>query len=41
MEVQSEEDSVWSRRYIKHWEGYYENEDGENYIHVDGEKTSL
>ena len=38
MEVQSEEDSVWNRRHIKHWEGYYENEDGINYIHVDGEK---
>ena len=38
MEVQSEEDSVWNRRHVKHWDGYYENEDGANYINVDGDK---
>mgnify|MGYP003112416756 FL=1 len=38
MEVQSEEDSVWNRKHIKYWNGYYENEDGVNYIYVDGNK---
>jgi len=41
MEVQSEEDSVWRRQHIKNWEGFYENEEGVNYIHIDGEKIPV
>tara|TARA_Y100000310_G_scaffold345456_1_gene465199 strand:+ start:3965 stop:5536 length:1572 start_codon:yes stop_codon:yes gene_type:complete len=38
MEVMSEEDAVWTRDHIKHWEGYYKksDEDGLNYIVIDG-----
>jgi len=38
MEVMSEEDAVWNRKQIRYWEGYYEHEDGINYIVVDGDK---
>ena len=43
MEVQSEEDSVWSRKYIKRWEGYFEKDEDEriNYIVQDGEKKPI
>ena len=41
MEVQSEEDSVWRSQHIKFWEGFYENEEGVNYILIDGEKVPI
>jgi len=41
MEVQSEEDSVWRRQHVKYWEGYYEHEEGVNYIVQDGEKRPI
>ena len=39
MEVQSEEDSVWRRQHIKHWEGYYnhDKEKNVNEIVIDGQ----
>ena len=37
MEVMSDEDAVWTRRHISHWDGYYKNEDGINYIVKDGD----
>jgi len=36
MEVMSDEDAVWTRRHISHWDGYYKHEDGVNYIVKDG-----
>ena len=36
MEVLSEEDAVWTRKHIKYWEGYFRNEEGINYLVVDG-----
>ena len=41
MEVQSEEDSVWTRKHIKHWEGFYKRDDDLNYIVIDGEKLPV
>lgn len=43
MQVQSEEDSIWTQKHIKYWEGYYEYDDNENmgYIVKDGEKTPV
>ena len=41
MEVQSEEDAVWRRQHVKYWEGYYEHEEGVNYIVQEGEKTPI
>ena len=32
MEVMSDEDAVWTRRHVSHWEGYYKHEDDVNYI---------
>jgi len=37
MEVMSDEDAVWTRRHISHWDGYYKHEDEVNYITKDGE----
>jgi hypothetical protein len=37
MEVMSDEDAVWTRRHISHWDGYYKHEDGVNYIVKDGD----
>jgi hypothetical protein len=41
MEVQSEEDSVWTRKHIKYWEGYYQNEDDVNYLVIGGEQVPV
>ncbi len=41
MEVMSEEDAVWTRRNVKHYEGYYHREDEVNYLKVDGEDTPV
>ena len=40
MEVQSLEDSLWTREHIKYWEGRYEYdvEESQNYLVIDGEK---
>ena len=40
MEVQSEEDSVWGRKHVKYWEGYYDYNESESqgYINIDGVK---
>ena len=39
LEVQNEEDALWGQKYIKHWKGYYVNEDEINYLVIDGEKV--
>jgi hypothetical protein len=41
MEVMSDEDAVWTRRHVKYWDGYYQNEDGINYIVKNGEQTPV
>ena len=43
MEVQSEEDSVWTQKHIKYWEGYYEydKEEDLSYIVRDEEKVPV
>lgn len=43
MQVQSEEDSIWTQKHVKYWEGYYEydNEDKISYIIQDGEKIPV
>ena len=41
MEVQSEEDAVWTRRHLKYWDGYYEHKDGVNFIVKDGEQIPV
>ena len=41
MEVQSEDDSVWTRKHLKYWTGNYENRDGINYIMKDGEEIPV
>ena len=43
MQVQSEEDSIWTQKHIKYWEGYYEYDDNDNigYIVKDGEKIPV
>lgn len=41
MEVQSEEDSVWGNRDIRHWDGFYSHDDGNNFITVDGDKIPV
>lgn len=41
MEVQSEEDAVWTYKHIKYYEGFYIHEDGVNYISIDGEKIPV
>jgi len=40
MEVQSLEDSLWTREHIKYWEGYYDYdiEESQNYLVVNGER---
>jgi len=40
MEVQSLEDSLWTREHIKYWEGYYEHnvQENQNYLVIDGER---
>ena len=43
MQVQSEEDSIWTQKHIKYWEGYYEydKEQEMGYIVKDGEQTPV
>ena len=41
MEVQSEEDSVWTRKNIINWDGYYLHEDDINYIVKKDEKIPV
>ena len=41
MEVMSEEDAVWTRRHIQYWDGYYKNEDGINYLVIDGNEIPV
>ena len=41
MEVMSDEDAVWTRRHLIYWDGYYQHEDGVNYIVKDGEQTPV
>jgi len=41
MEVQSAEDSVWTHRDIKYWEGFYEHDEGFNYLKIDGERIPV
>jgi hypothetical protein len=41
MEVMSDEDAVWTRQHVSYWDGYYQNEDGINYIVKDGEQTPV
>ena len=41
MEVQSEDDSVWTRKNLKYWEGYYEYKDGVNYLIKDGSEIPV
>ena len=41
MEVQSEDDSVWTRKNLKYWEGYYEYKDGINYLIKDGKEIPV
>lgn len=43
MEVQSEEDSVWTRKHIKYWDGYYERDkdNNTNTIVIDGESIPV
>ena len=43
MEVQSEEDSVWTQKHIKYWDGYYEYDKEEKigYIINDGNKVPV
>jgi len=40
MEVQSAEDSLWTRKHIKYWKGFYEYGDGDNqsYLSIEGER---
>jgi len=41
MEVMSDEDAVWTRQHVSYWDGYYQNEDGINYIVKDGEQNPV
>ena len=41
LEVQNDEEAVWGRRYIKYWDGYYENENGQNYLVMGGERIPV
>tara|TARA_Y100001938_G_scaffold148380_1_gene231934 strand:- start:4301 stop:5866 length:1566 start_codon:yes stop_codon:yes gene_type:complete len=41
MEVQSEEDAVWTRKHVRYYNGYVENEDGINYLIKDGVKVPV
>jgi len=41
MEVQSEDDSVWTRKHLKYWTGHYENRDGVNYIMKEGQELPV
>ena len=41
MEVQSEENSVWSTRHINYYDGFYKHEDGINYLIIDGKNTPV
>ena len=41
MEVQSEEDAVWTRKHVRYYNGYIENEDGINYLVKDGVKEPV
>tara|TARA_R110000823_G_scaffold86325_3_gene193114 strand:- start:2064 stop:3632 length:1569 start_codon:yes stop_codon:yes gene_type:complete len=40
MEVQSAEDSLWTRKHIKYWKGLYEydNDNSQSYLTIEGEK---
>jgi len=37
MEVMSDEDAVWTRKHLKYYDGYYKNENGINYLSMDGD----
>jgi len=41
MEVQSEDDSVWTRKHLKYWEGYYEHREGVNYLIKDNQEVPV
>ena len=41
MEVQSEEDAVWTYKHIQYYEGFFERVDSQNYISVDGERIPI
>ena len=41
MEVMSDEDAEWTRQHISYWDGYYQHEDGVNYIVKDGEQMPV
>tara|TARA_X000000368_G_scaffold127527_1_gene100209 strand:- start:3038 stop:3766 length:729 start_codon:yes stop_codon:yes gene_type:complete len=43
MQVQSEEDSIWTQKHIKYWKGYYEwnKDDNMGYIVRDGESVPV
>lgn len=41
LEVQNEDEAVWGRKYIKYWKGYYQHEEGINYIVIEGEKVPV
>ena len=41
MEVQSEDDSVWTRKNIKHWKGHYEYKDGHSYVIKDRQEIPI
>ena len=43
MEVQSEEDSVWTHKHVKYWKGYYDydKENSHGNIVIDGEKKPV
>ena len=41
MEVMSDEDAVWTRRHVNYWDGYYQHENGVNYIVTDGEQSPV
>ena len=41
MEVMSEEDAVWTRKHLKYWDGFYEHENGVNFINKDGEQIPV
>lgn len=36
LKVQSDENSLWTRKHIKYWDGYYSRIEGVNYLVIDG-----
>lgn len=36
LKVQSDENSLWTRKHIKYWDGYYTKTEGVNYLVIDG-----